>query len=60
MPLEISPPGDLNLTPPRIRNNSYSEQERDFIFLQDLILSYQPIGRLIWLEQKNQLQKIIR
>ena len=29
MPLEISPPGDLNLTPPRIRNNSCYEKGRD-------------------------------
>ena len=26
-PLEISASGDLNLTPPRIRNNSYSEKQ---------------------------------
>ena len=29
MPLEILTPGDLNLTPPRIRNNSYYEKCRD-------------------------------
>jgi hypothetical protein len=27
--LEISTPGDLNLTPPRIRNNSYYEKSGD-------------------------------
>lgn len=27
--MEISAPGDLNLTPPRIRNNSYSDDEGD-------------------------------
>jgi hypothetical protein len=27
--MEISTPGDLNLTPPRIRNNSYSDGSGD-------------------------------
>ena len=29
MPVEISAPGDLNLTPPRIRNNSCYEKVGD-------------------------------
>jgi len=29
VPPKISTPGDLNLTPPRIRNNSYYEKSED-------------------------------